>query len=160
MRATSRRAATVRSGRCAGAFVRASDRLDALDEAACVVMIETEDGVRNVDAIAATPGVDAIYIGPGDLALSLGLSAWPEDWTPAEAKLHADTVERIRLACVANGIAPGMHTGDGAVAHRYLQQGFQMVTVANELGLVTLGAKAHIAMARGETAPAAAGTTV
>ena len=143
-----------------GAFVRASDRLDALDEAACVVMIETEDGVRNVDAIASTPGVDAIYIGPGDLALSLGLSAWPEDWTPAEAKLHADTVERIRLACVANGIAPGMHTGDGAVAHRYLQQGFQMVTVANELGLVTLGARAHIAMARGETAPAAAGTTV
>ena len=55
-----------------GAFVRASDRLDALDEAACVVMIETEDGVRNVDAIAATPGVDAIYIGPGDLALGLG----------------------------------------------------------------------------------------
>jgi 2-keto-3-deoxy-L-rhamnonate aldolase RhmA len=88
------------------------------------------------------------------------LSAWPDDWTPAEAKLHADTVERIRLACVANGVAPGMHTGDGAVARRYLEGGFQMVTVINELGLITVGAKAHMAMARGETASAAAGTTV
>ena len=52
-----------------GTLTRASDRLDALDEAACVVMIETPEGIRNADAIAATPGVDAIYIGPGDLAL-------------------------------------------------------------------------------------------
>jgi 4-hydroxy-2-oxoheptanedioate aldolase len=143
-----------------GAFVRASDRLDALDEAACVVMIETADGVRNVDSIAATPGVDAIYIGPGDLALGLGLSAWPEDWTPTEAKVHADTVEQIRLACVANGVAPGMHTGDGATARRYLEQGFQMVTVANELGLITVGAKAHIALARGEMASTVGVTAV
>ncbi|HEY8198983.1 MAG TPA: aldolase/citrate lyase family protein [Candidatus Limnocylindrales bacterium] len=137
-----------------GPFVRASERLDALDEAACVVMIETPDGIENVDAIAATPGVDAIYIGPGDLALGLGLSAWPTDWTPAEAKLHADTVERIRQSCVAHGVAPGMHTGDGATARRYLEQGFQMVTVTNELGLITVGAQAHLAMARGETASA------
>jgi 4-hydroxy-2-oxoheptanedioate aldolase len=135
-----------------GTFVRASDRLDALDEAACVVMIETAEGVHNVDAIAATPGVDAIYIGPGDLALGLGLSAWPEDWTPAEARLHADTIERIRQACADHGVASGIHTGDGATARRYLEQGFQMVTVANELGLITVGAKAHLAIARGEAA--------
>ncbi len=137
-----------------GTLVRASDRLDALDEAACVVMIETPDGVRNVDAIAATPGVDAIYIGPGDLALGLGLSAWPNDWSPAEAALHADTLELIRRSCVEHGVAPGIHTGDGGTAKRYLDQGFQMVTVANELGLITVGAKAHMAMARGETTPA------
>ncbi len=83
-----------------GTFVRASDRLDALDQAACVVMIETAEGVRNADAIAATPGVDAIYIGPGDLALGLGLSAWPADWTPEEAKIHAEAIERIREACL------------------------------------------------------------
>jgi 4-hydroxy-2-oxoheptanedioate aldolase len=143
-----------------GTLLRASERLDALDEAACVVMIETPDGIRNVDAIAATPGVDAIYIGPGDLALGMGLSAWPEDWTPAEATLHAETVERIRRSCVEHGVAPGIHTGDGATARRYLEQGFQMVTVASELGLITGGAKAHIAMARGESTAAVGATVV
>lgn len=132
-----------------GGFVRASDRLDALDQAACVVMIETAEGVRNADAIAATPGVDAIYIGPGDLALGLGLSAWPADWTPEEAKIHAEAIERIREACLRHGVAPGMHTGDGAVARGYLEQGFLMVTVISELGLITGGGKAHLATARG-----------
>jgi 2-keto-3-deoxy-L-rhamnonate aldolase RhmA len=47
-----------------------------------------------------------------------------------------------------------MHTGDGATARRYLEQGFQMVTVTNELGLITVGAKAQMAIARGETASA------
>jgi 4-hydroxy-2-oxoheptanedioate aldolase len=141
-----------------GPFVRASDRLDALDEAACVVMIETAEGVANVDAIAATPGVDAIYIGPGDLALGLGLSAWPSDWTADEARVHADAVEEIRAACVRHGVAPGIHTGDGATARGYLEQGFLMVTVANELGLITLGAKEHMALARGETASPAGAT--
>jgi len=139
-----------------GAFVRASDRLDALDEAACVVMIETAAGVRNADAIAATPGVDAIYIGPGDLALGLGLSAWSEDWSADEARVHAEAVERIRLACLDHGVAPGIHTGDGATARRYLDQGFLMVTVANELGLITIGGQAHLAAARGESAAALA----
>ena len=137
-----------------GAFVRASNRLDALDEAACVVMVETAEGVRNADAIAATPGVDAIYIGPGDLALGLGMSAWSEDWTPAEAKVHAEAVERILSACLRHGVAPGIHTGDGETARRYLERGFLMVTVANELGLITIGGRAHLATARGLAAAA------
>ena len=43
-----------------------------------------------------------------------------------------------------------MHTGDGATARRYLEQGFLMVTVTNELGLITVGAAAEMAIARGE----------
>lgn len=141
-----------------GTFVRASDRLDALDEAACVVMIETAEGVRNADAIAATPGIDAIYIGPGDLALGLGLSAWPEDWDAEQALVHAEAVERIRAACLRHGVAPGIHTGDGATARGYLEQGFLMVTVANELGLIANGGRAHLALARGGSAgPGTAG---
>ena len=139
-----------------GAFVRASDRLDALDQAACVVMIETAEGVRNADAIAATPGVDAIYIGPGDLALGLGLSAWSEDWTPDEAKVHAEAIARIREACLRHGVAPGIHTGDGGVARGYLEQGFLMVTVISELGLIIGAGKDHLATARGGVAPAEA----
>ena len=141
-----------------GAFVRASDRLDALDEAACVVMIETAEGVRNADAIAATPGVDAVYIGPGDLALGLGLSAWSEDWSPDEAKIHAEAIERIRLACVRHGVAPGMHTGNGVTARRYLDQGFLMLTVVSDIGLITGGGPVQLAIARGPSSVESGGT--
>jgi 4-hydroxy-2-oxoheptanedioate aldolase len=134
-----------------GSLFRVSTRLEALDEAACVVMVETAEGLRNVDEIAATPGVDAIYIGPGDLGLGLGMSAWSDDWTPAEAETHADAIAAVLAACNRHGIAPGIHTGDGVTARRYLEQGFLMVTVANELGLITKGGRAELALARGST---------
>lgn len=132
-----------------GSLLRASKRLEGLDEAACVVMVETADGLRNVDEIAATPGVDAVYIGPGDLGLGLGMSAWSDDWSKAEAKTHADAIAAILAACQRHGVAPGIHTGDGVTARRYLDQGFLMVTVANELGLITNGGRAELALARG-----------
>ena len=74
-----------------GVQARSSHRLEGLDDVACVVMVETAEGIRNV-AIAATPGVDCIYVGPGDLAIGLGLSAWGEDWTREEASLHAEAI--------------------------------------------------------------------
>ena len=51
-------------------------------------------------------------------------------------------------------MTPGIHTGDGATARRYLDQGFLMVTVANELGLITIGGRAELALARGEVTAA------
>jgi 4-hydroxy-2-oxoheptanedioate aldolase len=139
-----------------GVQARSSHRLEGLDDVACVVMVETAEGVRNADSIAGTPGVDCIYIGPGDLAIGLGLSAWSEDWSPAEAGLHAEAIERIRAACLRHGIAAGIHTGAGAAANRYREQGFQMITVANDLALVRLGAAIELSIARGERTPAPA----
>lgn len=136
-----------------GSLARASKRLEGLDEAACVVMVETAEGLHHVDAIAATPGVDAIYIGPGDLGLGLGMSAWSDDWTTAQAKVHAEAIAAVLAACRRHGVAPGIHTGDGATARRYLDQGFLMVTVANELGLITNGGRAELAKARGGAGP-------
>ena len=139
-------------GALRGSLARASKRLEGLDDAACVVMVETAEGLRNVDEIAATPGVDAVYIGPGDLGLGLGMSAWSEDWTKSEAKIHAEAIVAILDACRRHGVAPGIHTGDGQTARRYLDQGFLMVTVANELGLITNGGRAELVLARGSAA--------
>lgn len=135
-----------------GSLLRASKRLEGLDEAACVVMVETAEGLANVDAIAATPGVDCIYIGPGDLGLGLGMSAWSEDRTPEQATAHKEAIATILAACQRHGVAPGIHMGTGATARRYLDQGFLMVTVANELGLITVGGRAELAVARGTAA--------
>jgi 4-hydroxy-2-oxoheptanedioate aldolase len=138
-----------------GVQARSSHRLEGLDDVACVVMVETAEGVRNVDAIAATPGVDCIYIGPSDLAIGLGLSAWGEDWSAEEAALHAEAVERIKAACLRHGVAPGIHTGAGATANRYREQGFRMITVANDLGLLRFGGALELAVARGQREPVA-----
>jgi 4-hydroxy-2-oxoheptanedioate aldolase len=135
-----------------GSLLRASKRLEGLDEAACVVMVETAEGLHNVDEIAAAPGVDSIYIGPGDLGLGLGMSAWSDDWTTDQAATHAAAIATVLAACRKHGVAPGIHTGDGVTARRYLEQGFLMVTVANELGLITNGGRAELALARGEVA--------
>ena len=81
--------------------------------------------------------------------LGLGLSAWPDDWTPAQAKIHADAIATILAACRRHGVAPGIHTGDGVTARGYLDQGFLMVTVASDLGLITGGGRTQLDLARG-----------
>ena len=85
-----------------------------LEAAACIVMVETLDGLRNVDQIAATPGVDCIYIGPGDLALGLGLDWDDTTWNPTQAKSHDDAIRTIHAAAKKRGIATGIHAGNGA----------------------------------------------
>jgi 4-hydroxy-2-oxoheptanedioate aldolase len=106
-------------------------------------MVETAAGLENVDAIASTPGVDAILIGPSDLAIGLGLA--PDDRGPT----HAAAVKRVADSCRAHGIAAGIVLGDGATARRHLDLGFQFINVATDLGLIMNGLRTELAVARG-----------
>jgi 4-hydroxy-2-oxoheptanedioate aldolase len=115
-------------------------------EALCLVMIETREGLNNVEEIAATPGLDGIYIGPGDLALSLGLPP-TQDVTEDE---HVEAVRRIREACHDNGIAAGMHGVSGEQARRYAEAGFDMVNVGVDSVLLVEAARRELATALGE----------
>ena len=90
------------------------------DEVACVVMIETPEGIEKMDEIISTPGVDAAYIGPTDLALSLGLPPVMDNDEPK----HVETVNRILAACKRAGIIAGIHTNSSKFTQRYLDQGF------------------------------------
>ena len=111
-----------------------------LEGAACVLMVETKEGLANVDEIAATRGVDAIYIGPGDLALGRCMG-WDSDSRSAlENEAHAQAVETIRLACERHGVTPGIHVGDAETSYRYIEQGFRLLTVASDIGLIFGGA--------------------
>ena len=111
----------------------------------CFPMIETHDGLDAADQICSTPGVDGIYIGPSDLALSLGLSPVFTD-PPAQ---HAAAVDRIRTACEAARIVPGIHAHSGADAHRRAEQGFRMVTVTADASLLAIGSLTELGAARG-----------
>ena len=107
------------------------------------VMVETAEGLENVDEIAAVEGLDAIYCGPADLALAIGLEPAYERPEPE----HEAAIQHVREACHRNGIIAGIHCADGAMAARRLAQGFQMTTIMNDLALVRTAAAAELATA-------------
>src|SRR5918998_5812047 len=88
-------------------------------EVLCLAMVETREALERVEEIAATPGLDGIYIGPSDLALSLGLSPSLE----IKEGEHAEAVRRIREACHERGIAAGVHRPPGERAPRQAEAG-------------------------------------
>jgi 4-hydroxy-2-oxoheptanedioate aldolase len=123
--------------------------LEDLARVACLAMIETADGLANVEAIARTPGLDGLYVGPGDLAIALGLPVLPGDRSAGEREAHEAAIERVRAAAASAGIVAGMYVGTGAESRRRAAQGFQMVTVAWDAGLLEDGGRAELAVARG-----------
>jgi 4-hydroxy-2-oxoheptanedioate aldolase len=125
-----------------------------LEGAACVLMVETKDGLANVDEIAATPGVDAIYIGPGDLALGLGMGWDSDSRSRSENEAFDAAVEHIRKTCERHGVTPGIHVGDADVSFRYAEQGFRLLTVASDIGLIFGGSAATLARVREARIPA------
>ncbi len=130
-----------------------------LERAAVVCMVETKDGLANVDEIASTPGVDAIYIGPGDLALALGLG-WSSDVrSKSENEAHAAAVEHVRKTCEKHGVTPGIHVSEATLSAKYVEQGFRMITVSADIGLIMMGAAADLALVRAAKVPARKGAT-
>jgi 4-hydroxy-2-oxoheptanedioate aldolase len=110
-------------------------------EVALVLMIETAEALKNLDAIAAVPGVDALYIGPSDLNQALGLPPRGDPFDPR----HFEAAERIRLACEAHRIVAGVHTWGAAIASRWIRQGFKMVMLANDTMHMMPGLRAELA---------------
>ncbi len=98
------------------------------------VMIETAKGLRNAAAIAAVPGIDLVYIGPGDLSLSLG--EFPD---PGEK--HEDAMLAILAACRKAGTPCGLFTNSAAHAVDRMRQGFQMVLLGNDLDFLLSASK-------------------
>jgi 4-hydroxy-2-oxoheptanedioate aldolase len=98
--------------------------------ALCFVMVETRQGLENVEDIAATRGVDGIYIGPSDLSLGLGRE-------PGHGgDLLEQAITRVREACAGAGIVAGMHcNGGGAEARARAAAGFRLVTVGVDSAL-------------------------
>ncbi|CAN5671736.1 aldolase/citrate lyase family protein [soil metagenome] len=129
----------------ASEVIRSKDPADLDGEVLCFVMVETREGLEKVEEIAATPGLDGIYIGPADLALSLGLAPTLEITENA----HIEAVCRIRDACRRNGIVASIHCGAGEWARKHAEAGFDMVTVTMDTKLLTEAARRELEVARG-----------
>jgi 4-hydroxy-2-oxoheptanedioate aldolase len=113
----------------------------------CLAMIETPEGLEDVEAICAVPGLTGVYVGPSDLSIAVG-GAYPGD--PAVADVFEVALVRIREAAAAAGVAAGIHTPAGADAARRLAEGFTFATVSSDLTHLERAAADHLAAARGE----------
>lgn len=118
---------------------------EANDQLACLAMIETKEGIDNLEEIVTTPGLDGIYIGPADLALAMGLGVRGDQ--PEEE--HLQMVRRIRQACADAGIACGIHTSSLEYTQKYLAEGMNYVTLGSDSGHMTKNAAKELAAARG-----------
>lgn len=133
------------------ALSRKVEKLADLEDVACIVMIETASGLANVEEIAAVDGVSAVYVGPSDLSIALGLPPASLD-DPA----FVEALERIRQAAADAGVVAGMHTQDGSHAATYISQGFGMVTAGADLRSMQSAIAAHLDRARGSALAASA----
>jgi len=124
------------SGR-ASRYGRVKDYLKKADDEIClIVQVETGDALSRLEAIAQTEGVDAVFIGPADLAASMGHIGNPghED---VQAAIK-DAVGRLK----AIGKQAGILTVNEEEAKRYIDWGFTFVAVGIDLGLLTRNADA------------------
>jgi len=96
------------------------------------VMIETRAGLAQADAIAAAANIDLVFIGTGDLALSLGEF-------PRFGHAHQQACATIRNACEARGLACGAFTASIEGARQMREQGYRMVVTANDIDIARVG---------------------
>ena len=99
------------------------------------VQVESTESVANVEAIVATEGIDGIFIGPSDLAASMGLLGQPN---------HTDVVDTV-LRCVAvaksAGVKVGLNAFDPLLARRYIEAGTDFVLVGADVQLLARGSE-------------------
>ena len=113
-----------RYGRVSEYYARATD------ETCVVVQLETTQAVALLEEIADVDGVDGVFIGPSDLAASMGYIGQPAH--PEPRKLIADACKRAKGAGIPIGILAPVE----ADARAYLETGFQYVAVGSDIGVL------------------------
>lgn len=121
---------------------------EALEDIACMVMIETAEGIENAKAIIRTDGVTGVYIGPSDLALSMGIKP---GIFPHDDKM-LDFLKFIVEDCREAGKVPGIQAANGEIAAFYAGLGFDMITIGSDAPFLTAAVRSHLATARGTAA--------
>ena len=115
----------------------------AASEICVVVQIETQLGLDNLEAIAAVPGIDGLFIGPADLAASLGYGA-----NQTHPDMRATVIEAIHRIHAA-GKPAGLLTGDADLRRMALEAGVDFLALGVDASILTRGAEALLANFRG-----------
>lgn len=98
------------------------------------VQAESPEAIGNLESIATTPGVDAIFVGPSDLSVSLGI--------PGQIS-HPDEIEAINKVvdvCQKHKIAPGIHMSNLEMLKAWIEKGMRFVTFSSDVDLLARAA--------------------
>lgn len=113
----------------------------------CFVMVETVRGCEAIEQIASVPGVDGVFVGPSDLAISCG-EAPSLQVQSARVRAHiADVLDGCRRA----GIVPGIYAGGAQDALRWAEMGFRFIGLLSDVNLVERGAQEMLSVIRAGT---------
>jgi 4-hydroxy-2-oxoheptanedioate aldolase len=98
--------------------------------------------VERLDDILAVPGIDAVYVGPADLSITLGLP-------PGMNNGGAFEEARVLIAqkCAAHGVTAGIHANAGLAA-KHAEAGYRMITISGDVPALAAGAAADIRSVR------------
>jgi 4-hydroxy-2-oxoheptanedioate aldolase len=128
---------------------------EADEEILSFAMIETAEGMRNLDAICSTPGLDGVYIGPADLTLGLTGRRYRTGFDREEPEM-VEAIQAVAKAAREAGIRAALHTGTPDYAAKAIGWGFDLVTVSNDVRLLAAAAEASVARFRSLIAEAPA----
>jgi 4-hydroxy-2-oxoheptanedioate aldolase len=109
-------------------------------------MIETAAALADVDEICAVPGLAGVYVGPADLAISMGVNVTEATTDPAVR----EAIAGIHGAASGAGLVAAIHAGSANAGHALAQQGFQMLTLESESQALRRGAAASLREARAD----------
>jgi len=99
-------------------------------------MLETRQGVEQIDDILSVPGVDGVYVGPSDLSVSYGLEPGGLLRDPDQKQVF----ETIADACRRHGVVAGIHATDVDTAVAFREAGYRMLNVASDFAFLRQGA--------------------
>jgi 4-hydroxy-2-oxoheptanedioate aldolase len=115
----------------------------------CAVMVETAAALADLDSILAVPGIDAVYVGPNDMAVTHGL---PPNANPTDPE-HRRLISLVREACDRRGIVAGIHCGTWETAAGWRDEGFRMLNVASDAVFLRSNATEIVRRLTGEPQP-------
>jgi 4-hydroxy-2-oxoheptanedioate aldolase len=113
-------------------------------------MIETPQGLRNVDAIAAVAGLDGLFIGPADLSLALGVSPVPQ-WRSGPL---AEAIDTILASARRHGKIAGIYCTSLAFAQDMKNKGFDYINLSNDVAYLRTASQEWVAALKGAADPA------
>lgn len=111
-------------------------------------MIETAQALDNLDDILSVEGIDAVYIGPSDLSLSLGCRPVFDDVDPPVAQ----AIDHILARAKAHGVRAGIHNGVPDIAKARIAKGFDFVTISSDARIIAAGSQQILKAMRTEPA--------
>ncbi len=116
------------------------------DELLVVLQCEHIQAVRDADAIFSVRGIDAIFVGPNDLAASMRTP----DGKPPPPDAMKEALKHILSTCKKHNVAAGIHTGSGDEARLRIEEGWQFIAITSELKMMLDGAKSVLTALGGE----------